>query len=404
MAPVPNVVGGIFPLDEELGLLPGRLTPRVCESLVRLGTWIPSFAQAARELAWFTGVTISRETARTLTEQAGAAAVTRHEQAVTAWEQGHQEPPPGPETLIFHVDGAMVPLVGGEWAEVKTLVVGEVSATPARRREQPVTTDALTSFSRLTDRTSFGRLALDELQRRGIEQASRVGAVVDGAEWIQPFIDLHYPEAVRILDFPHAAEYVQTIGVSTGQDDATIAQVRHDLKHQGAATVLPTLRGWVRDQAAEDETVQKALSYLEKRVAQMAYPTFQAAGWPIGSGSVESANKLVVEARLKGAGMHWARHNVNPLLALRNTVCNDRWAETWPQIEQQLRQQAVARQQARRSQRQQATIISAPPEPVPEPPTPVPAPPPDPAPTDKPPHPWKRAWSIRRQRELANSA
>ena len=35
----------------------------------------------------------------------------------------------------------------------------------------------------------------------------------------------------------------------------------------------------------------------------MQYPTYQEAGWPIGSGSVESANKLVVEARLKGAGM-----------------------------------------------------------------------------------------------------
>jgi hypothetical protein len=35
----------------------------------------------------------------------------------------------------------------------------------------------------------------------------------------------------------------------------------------------------------------------------MQYPTYQEAGWPIGSGSVESANKLVVEARLKGVGM-----------------------------------------------------------------------------------------------------
>jgi hypothetical protein len=35
----------------------------------------------------------------------------------------------------------------------------------------------------------------------------------------------------------------------------------------------------------------------------MQYPMYQEAGWPIGSGSVESANKVVVEARLKGAGM-----------------------------------------------------------------------------------------------------
>jgi hypothetical protein len=40
------------------------------------------------------------------------------------------------------------------------------------------------------------------------------------------------------------------------------------------------------------------LAYLEKREAHMQYPTYQETGWPIGSGMVESANKLVVEARL----------------------------------------------------------------------------------------------------------
>jgi len=44
---------------------------------------------------------------------------------------------------------------------------------------------------------------------------------------------------------------------------------------------------------------------------------------------VESANKLVVEARLKGAGMHWGRQHVNPMLVLGNAVCNQRWPETW---------------------------------------------------------------------------
>lgn len=61
----------------------------------------------------------------------------------------------------------------------------------------------------------------------------------------------------------------------------------------------------------------------------MQYPTYQQAGWPIGSGIVESANKLVVEARLKGAGKHWERAHVNLMLVLRNAVCNQRWQEVW---------------------------------------------------------------------------
>ena len=59
--------------------------------------------------------------------------------------------------------------------------------------------------------------------------------------------------------------------------------------------------------------------------------------------SVESANKVVVESRLKGAGMHWARPHVNPLVALRTIACSDRWAEAWPQIAQQVRHQAWQR-------------------------------------------------------------
>ena len=37
--------GSFFPLDEELELLPGSLTPGLEEMLVRLGSWMP-FAQA----------------------------------------------------------------------------------------------------------------------------------------------------------------------------------------------------------------------------------------------------------------------------------------------------------------------------------------------------------------------
>ena len=78
-------------------------------------------------------------------------------------------------------------------------------------------------------------------------------------------------------------------------------------------------------------TLQSNLSYLLKREAQMQYPTYQAAGWPIGSGMVESAHKRVLQARLKGAGMQWTVANVNAMLALRVSIDNDRWDQQWQQ-------------------------------------------------------------------------
>lgn len=85
---------------------------------------------------------------------------------------------------------------------------------------------------------------------------------------------------------------------------------------------------------------------MQKRDTQMQYPTYQAAGWPIGSGSVESANKGVVEARLKGAGMRWERQNVNSMLVLRNAVCNRQWHELW--------RTALAKRRALRTSQRQA--------------------------------------------------
>ena len=41
MRPARPVGRAFSPLDEELGLLPGRFTPSLQESAVRLGTWLP---------------------------------------------------------------------------------------------------------------------------------------------------------------------------------------------------------------------------------------------------------------------------------------------------------------------------------------------------------------------------
>jgi hypothetical protein len=297
---------------------------------------------------------------------------------------------------MFSVDGAMVPLVKGEWAEVKTLVVGEVSTVAQTDGSKIVHTGQLSYFSRLTDADNFNRLALVETQRRGLENAQQVAAVVDGAEWIQGFIDTHRPDALRILDFPHAAQRIGQIsqlvfGAAEGQ---WLRHQLHTLKHEGPKDVLTELER-LEQSHPDQPVIAENLAYLKKRQPQMQYPTYQTQDWPIGSGVVESANKLVVEARLKGAGMHWSRPQVNPMLALRNIVCSDRWSEAWPQIADWLRYQT------RQHRRQQQKLRRPPPQPRPllddlplasvstEPP---PSPPP-PSKPYRPPanHPWRRS-------------
>lgn len=141
----------------------------------------------------------------------------------------------------------------------------------------------------------------------------------------------------------------------------------HELKHGDSQQVLAELRR-LRDDPMAMGTGESALSddargvvadsleYLEKRPAQIRYAEFRAAGYPIGGGAVESGNKLVVEARLKGAGMHWAREHVEGMVALRDALCSDRWDEAWGQTSTRLRQRAMERSEGRRIKRRQAAI------------------------------------------------
>jgi hypothetical protein len=337
------VAWGFSPLDEELGLLPGKLTPRLQQAVVRLGTWLP-FERAAGELEYLLGVQLSEPCVRRLTEQAGAAMVAVQAAEVERLERAAPCAPAGPALQLLSVDGALVPLVGREWTEVKTLALGAVTLElAADRGAQVIKTSALSYFSRCLESAEFTRQALVETQRRGLERAARVAAVCDGAEWAQKFIDYHRPDAVRILDFPHGAEYVAACGRSVyGEGSAEFARwfdtQRHQLRHGEEAAVLAELQRLATQAPAQQGLIEEKLQYLSKRRELIRYAEFVAAGYPIGSGSVESANKVVIQARLKQAGMHWARVNVNPMAALRNVACNERWEEAWPQIASQLRQ------------------------------------------------------------------
>jgi hypothetical protein len=267
----------------------------------------------------------------------------------------------------------------------------------------------LSYFSRRAEHTEFRRLALVETHRRGVGTAGTVVAVMDGAEWLQRFIDFHRSDAIRILDFPHAVEYLtrashEAFGAGTVATSEWIGTQAHALKHIGPDSVLAALRA-----LPPGEQRDTALGYLTARLAQIEYPTFRARGYPIGSGIVESANKVVVQDRLKGSGMHWAPAHVDPMLALRTIVCADRWDEAWPQIAARLRADARARsrtlQANRRAARAAALAASQTPAAPPQPETPptspsntLPA-----TPTSQPPktiidgrptkaHPWKRRF------------
>jgi hypothetical protein len=358
--PVQTVDEVFFPLDEILHLQPGSLTPLQLEHLTHFASF-HSFGQAVKMLMKHHGVQISVSTSRRQTECIGASAEqVQNEQAKAAFlrkntQKEKEREGKEPEKFVISNDGAHISLRGKAWAEVKTMAVGEVQENKKRSKQRPsqeVKMSNISYFSRMIDSDTFSELVTGELDHRGFFQAKEVGAVQDGAEWIQSLLAIIRADAVRILDFYHAGQYLNEIAqfvtqAGTSLPEKWLEEQLHELKHQGAENVLAEVNRLLQEHPPGDDCEQK-VKYLQKREEMMRYPQFQQQGWPIGSGSVESANVGVVQSRLKGIGMHWERKNVNPMLALRLAVCNDRWDETREQaFHQRLvtrRSQRVARQ------------------------------------------------------------
>src|SRR6266566_4685441 len=155
MAPARRVESAFFPLDEQLGLVSGGWTPRAEETLVRLSTWMPY--ECARELLEdLLGVQVSKATARRATLPTGQAALAVWEAEVERLKQEAPQASVGADKQAMSGDGAMVHLVGGEWVEVKTLAIGQVT----RNQRGEVCTEQLSYCSRLGNAASFEEATL----------------------------------------------------------------------------------------------------------------------------------------------------------------------------------------------------------------------------------------------------
>ena len=141
--------------------------------------------------------------------------------------------------------------------------------------------------------------------------------VGDGAEWIRRVFDDWFPDAEKIVDYYHAAEYLWAA-----------ARARHgdgDLAKAWAKKLCALLKAGRLDDALDDlrqrggdaDECRKAVAYLAARRGRMRYDEHLAQGLPIGSGIIEAGCKNVVGRRMKGTGMRWSVAGANPVLWLR---------------------------------------------------------------------------------------
>jgi hypothetical protein len=129
--------------------------------------------------------------------------------------------------------------------------------------------------------------------------------VCDGAVWIWNLVKLHYPHAVQIVDWYHAADRLKRVALAAFpaiSDRTTWSQrVTADL---WAGHVTPVVQA-CEQLASGCEEARQAVTYFTNNIQRMKYDEFRAAGYLIGSGTVESGCKQIVTQRLKKSGAQW---------------------------------------------------------------------------------------------------
>jgi hypothetical protein len=77
------------------------------------------------------------------------------------------------------------------------------------------------------------------------------------------------------------------------------------------------------------DRVRRLVKHLRRFHDAVHYDAFQDAGYPLGSGEVESAHRVLPQPRLKKPGAWWRPENIDRILALRVVRENGWWSDFW---------------------------------------------------------------------------
>lgn len=342
---MPDVRSGFFPLDEWLRLGAYGWTPGTIKQMVKLGVEIPSYRRAVENYSELTEVGVSKSRLGELIQSYGGQLVRQQAAEAEAMVKPpakdeeivwRQIPAPDSEVMNVSCDGTMINIRGEGWKEVKAVTISAVEAAVGLERdeEKEIRLTRHSYRAGLWEAKDFAKQQWAEGCRRGLEKTRQIVSVNDGAAWIWLIIAMCYAPCVEIIDWWHAVEKIWDAAHSLwGQDEAQtkawVAQQKDRLWAGQRRQLLQQVRQVCpRGQPLPDK-VWTLISYVFHNRRRMDYVTYRQAGYPVGSGSVESGCKVVVQERMKQAGMRWSRPGAQAMLAWRSILLSDRWDEVW---------------------------------------------------------------------------
>ena len=147
-----------------------------------------------------------------------------------------------------------------------------------------------------------------------------------------------------MLDFYHLTEYLSDVAKAmfrkASDRQEWLNTTCHNLKHEHGASKaileeIKEARNRPKLSKQAQESLDKAISYLENGMSRTNYASYRKSHIPIGSGVTEAACKTLVKKRMCGSGMKWKHAGADAVLRLRSLrLTKGAWEAFWANIRQ----------------------------------------------------------------------
>jgi len=346
------------PLDSYLGIagLPFKITP---SAMLKIAYWAQnqgSYQRAEEAIAEAMHIFVNDDTVRKVTNYVGAMVFQndckRADEAYAKLGSGGLEYPQDKKGVIYiEADGAALNTrqkdeSGSTWRENK---LGEVFTTDdiyywtnakGKRQHRLLRKEYVSLVGPVSE---FKKHLLACAIRKGYGRYKEAVILGDGAPWIRNMAEELFPDAQQILDFYHLCENVHTFAKYLfGMDESKYKPWAHDacdfLRKSQHQLVLRDIEAY-KDKAPSGCPVN-LYAYIMNNINSIDYKAYEKKGYFIGSGAIESGNKIILQDRLKRAGMRWNVPTAQAMLSLKTKAESDLW---YADVEQPFLSQCFAR-------------------------------------------------------------
>jgi len=318
-----------------------RITKGMIETITYVAQLVPSFERASETIKKLCKINVSAKQIQIISEEVGKEVFVKDKaEAKKAFEKPEEAAPQ--ELPKYRKEGRLYILTDG--SQVNTRVEDENGSTwkemklglifcdkdVIRRGDGSHTITKKEYVCYFGSAEEFKKFVFAAAAKAGYGKIEEIVVIGDGAQWIWKMCEELFPDAVQILDFYHMSENTHKYAKFIYPDNEVTRKI-------WANKVLDSLNTGKIEEAinlVKENKVDKApdgvvnlYTYITNNRGRINYKFYKDNDYYIGSGAIESANKMVIQQRMKQSGMRWSINGGQYIAALRTKYESNRWDE-----------------------------------------------------------------------------